>query len=210
MLSRMCWRLSSVLNVQRTFILQFKKKTAATGGQEGNRRSFRWQSRLDFHPRSTRIHRSCRKESEHTDARGPSSDWKQRHIGRGPLREYEILVTIRNQGISSRESWAKLEHSETLKVAKDKKECYILTIQMPGGAQKQKLWVDKTEFTIWKSEDTTVAPWGNLGGTLKKTVTLTTEQMTLNPPLDDNNFVFTPPDQTKRVDSLILSGSNPF
>ncbi len=126
------------------------------------------------------------------------------------LREYETLVAARFQSIASYESWAKLEHSETLKVGKDKKECYVLSIQMPGGAQKQKLWVDKTEFTIWKSVDTTLGPWGDRGGTLKTTVTVTTEQMVLNPSLDDNNFVFTRPDQAKKVDSLKLSGKNPF
>lgn len=126
------------------------------------------------------------------------------------LMRYEILVAARFQSISSYESWAKLEHSETLKVGKDKKECYVLTIQMPGGAKKQKLWVDKKEFTIWKSVDTTLGPSGDPGVTLQTTVTVTIEQMTLNPSWDDSNFVFTPPEQAKKVDSLKLSGDNPF
>jgi Predicted periplasmic protein (DUF2092) len=126
------------------------------------------------------------------------------------LLRYEILVAARFQSISSYESWAKLEHSETLKVGKDKKECYVVAIQMPRGAQKQKLWVDKKEFTIWKSVDTTLGPSGDPGVTLQTTVTVTTEQMTLNPSLDEGNFIFTPPDQAKKVDSLKLSGDNPF
>lgn len=126
------------------------------------------------------------------------------------LEEYETLFTTRFESISSYESWAKLERSETLKVGKDKKECYVLTIQAPKGANKQKLWVDKKEFTIWKSVDTTVSQWNYLGAMLDTTETVTIQQMTLNPSLDDSNFVFTPPDQAKKVDSLTLSGSNPF
>jgi len=101
-------------------------------------------------------------------------------------------------------------------VGQDKKECYVLTIQMPGGAQKQKLWVDKTAFTIWKSVDTGQRGNTSMSGTydrgvsLQTTVTVTMEQMTLNPSLDDSNFVFTPPGQAKKVDSLRLSGDNPF
>jgi len=131
-------------------------------------------------------------------------------LGVDLLEEYETLFATRFQSMSGYESWAKLERSEILKVGKDKKECYVLTIQKPRSAQKQKLWVDKTEFTIWKCVDTTVGPWGAVGGTLWTTRTVTIEQMTLNPSLDDSNFVFTPPDKAQKVDSLILTGSNPF
>jgi hypothetical protein len=41
------------------------------------------------------------------------------------LREDETLVATRFQRISGYESLAKLEHSETLKVGKDRKECLI-------------------------------------------------------------------------------------
>lgn len=126
------------------------------------------------------------------------------------LRAYEFLLAKRFQDFSGHESWAKLEHSETLKVGKDKKECYVLTIQMPRGAQKQKLWVDKTEFTIWKSVDTTLGTQGYPAATLETTIMVATAQMALNPSLDDSNFVFTPPDKAKKVDSLKLSGDNPF
>ena len=130
--------------------------------------------------------------------------------GEGLLSEYETLIATRFRSVANSESWAKLERPETLKVGKDRKECYVLTIQMPGGVQKQKLWVDKTDFSVWKSVDTTLSPWNYRGGTLKTTVTMTTEQMALNPSLDDSNFVFTPPGQAKKVDSLMVSGSNPF
>lgn len=126
------------------------------------------------------------------------------------LEEYEVLLAARFQNLSSHESWAKLEHSETLKVGKDKKECYVLTIQMPGGSPRQKFWVDEKEFTIWKSTDTSLSPTGDAGVSLQTTVTVTTKQMALNPSLDESNFVFTPPDQAKKVDSLKLSGRNPF
>ena len=132
------------------------------------------------------------------------------------LREYEALFAARFKSISSNDSWAKLENSETLKVGKDKKECYVVTIQMPGGTQKQKLWVDKTGFTVWKSVDTRTNMNTSMSGTfdpgisLQTTVTVTMKQMTLNPSLDGSNFVFTPPDKANKVDSLKLSGSNPF
>jgi outer membrane lipoprotein-sorting protein len=132
------------------------------------------------------------------------------------LEKYETLFAVRFGSISNYGSWAKLEHSETLKVGKDKKECYVLTIQKPGSAQKEKFWVDKTEFTIWKSVNTRTSMNTNLNGmfdpgvSLQTTETVTVQQMTLNPSLDDSNFVFTPPDQSKKVDSLILTGSNPF
>lgn len=126
------------------------------------------------------------------------------------LRAYEFLLAARFQDCSSRGSWAKLERAETLKVGKVKKECYVLTIQMPGGASKQKLWVDKTGFTIWKSVDTSSSAQGYPPATLETTITVTTGQMALNPSLDDSNFVFTPPSQAKKVDSLKLSGDNPF
>jgi outer membrane lipoprotein-sorting protein len=132
------------------------------------------------------------------------------------LGEYETLFAARFPSISSYDRWAKLEHSEALNVGKDKKECYVVTIQMPGGVQKQKLWVDKTEFTIWKSVDTRTSVNTSLSGTfdpgvsLQTTVTVTMKQMALNPSLDDSNFLFTPPDKAKKVDSLKLSGKNPF
>lgn len=128
------------------------------------------------------------------------------------LEEYETLFAARFPSISSYESWAKLERSEGLKVGKDKKECYVLTIQMPGGggAQKQEIWVDKREFTVWKTVDTTLYPRDYRGDSLQSTVTVTTKQMALNPSLDENIFVFTPSKQARRVDSLRLSGDNPF
>jgi outer membrane lipoprotein-sorting protein len=131
-------------------------------------------------------------------------------LGSDLLREYETLIAARFQSIASYESSAKLEHSETLKVGKNKKECYVLTIQMSGAAQKQKLWVDKTEFTIWKSVDTTSGIWDRPGVTLQTTVTITIKQLAINPSFDDSTFIFTPPVQATKVDSLKLSGSNPF
>jgi outer membrane lipoprotein-sorting protein len=125
------------------------------------------------------------------------------------LRAYEFLFAARFQDLSSYGSWAKLEHSETLKVGKVKKECYVVTIQMPGGTQKQKLWVDKAEFIVWKSADTTLGTQGYPAATLETTITVTTEQMARNPSLDESNFVFTP-GQAKKVDSLKLSGDNHF
>ena len=130
--------------------------------------------------------------------------------GANLLRYYENLLAARFRSFSPYMPWAKLEHSETLKVGKDRKECYVLTIQKQGSVQKQKLWVDKTEFTVWKSVDTTVGPEGHPGISLQTTVTVTTKQMALNPSLDKSDFVFTPPEQAKRVDSLKLSGQNPF
>jgi outer membrane lipoprotein-sorting protein len=76
--------------------------------------------------------------------------------------------------------------------------------------QKHRFWVDKYDFTVWKSVDTSVSPEGHRGVTLTTTVTVTTKQMVLNPSLEDSNFVFTPPDNAKRVDSLKMSGNNPF
>jgi outer membrane lipoprotein-sorting protein len=130
------------------------------------------------------------------------------------LLEYENLVATRFRKMSYYEPWAKLEPSEIVKAPKEKKECYVLEIEMPKGAKKYKLWVDKSDFTIWKTVETTTTR--NLpdpafqDASVKTTVTLTMEQMILNPALDDSNFVFTPPDRAKKVDSLKLSGSNPF
>jgi outer membrane lipoprotein-sorting protein len=129
------------------------------------------------------------------------------------LQQYETLVATRFQSISGYRAWAKLERSETLKVGNDKKECYVLTIQRPGSAEKHKFWVDKKELAIWRSVETTLRPWDEWvtpGVTLQTTITLTIKQMTLNPSLDDSNFVFTFPDQAKKVDILKLSGENPF
>jgi outer membrane lipoprotein-sorting protein len=106
-------------------------------------------------------------------------------------------------------------------VGKDRKECYVVTIQMPGGSPKQKLWVDQKEFIIWQSTDTgTSLDTGlsdrglsrtyNPGVSLQTTVTVSMEGVALNPSLDDGNFVFTPPDKARRVDSLKLSGRNSF
>lgn len=143
-------------------------------------------------------------------------------LGADLLRQYEILLAARYKDLSTYERWAKLEQSENVKVGKDRRECYVLTIQMPrgaqmpGDAQKQKLWVDKTAFTIWKSVETTTSVDRDLRGafdpgvSLRTTVTVTMKQIALNPPLDDSNFVFTPPDQAKQVGSLKLSGRNPF
>ena len=126
------------------------------------------------------------------------------------LQKYTALFAARFRELSKHGSWAKLEHPQTLNVGKDKKECYVLTIEMPGGAQKERLWVDKTAFTIWKSVETTLWPWDYWGVQLQTTTTLITEQMALNPSMDDRNFVFTPPDNARKVDFLMLSGKNPF
>lgn len=121
------------------------------------------------------------------------------------LPEYQTLVAGRFE-LAGHASPAKLEHSEALKVGKDTKECYVLTIQTPGS--RQKMWIDKTEFTVWKSVDRTVDPEDCWGDRLERIVTVTTKQMSLNPAAE-SNFVFTPPVRAKRVDSLRLSG-NPF
>jgi len=126
------------------------------------------------------------------------------------LGEYEYLLAARFRDLSSYESRAKLEHSETLKVGKDKKQCYVLTIRMAGGSEKHKLWVDKKEFNIWKSVDTSWSPLDYQGIRIQTTLTVTAQQFALNPSLDESNFVFTLPDQAKRVDWLKLSGRNPF
>jgi outer membrane lipoprotein-sorting protein len=136
--------------------------------------------------------------------------------GENLLEAYETLVAARFRSISSYDRWAKLERSETLKVGKDKKECYVVTIQIPGSAEKQKLWVDKTDFAIWKSVDMRTSLDTSLSGTydrgtsLQTIVTVTMKEMTLTPSLDDSSFAFTPPDKAKKVDSLKLSDSNPF
>jgi outer membrane lipoprotein-sorting protein len=125
------------------------------------------------------------------------------------LKKYEALVTIRFQNFPEAR-WAKLEKSKTLKVGKVKRKCYVLTIQVPGGVERQRLWVDKKEFTVWKSVDTTHDPEDFWGDILHTTVTVTMKQMIQNPSLDESNFAFTPPDQAKRIDALKLSGNNPF
>jgi outer membrane lipoprotein-sorting protein len=132
------------------------------------------------------------------------------------VKEYEALVAIRFQNFPDAR-WAKLDNSKTLKVGKVKRKCYVLTIQVPGSVETQRMWVDKKEFTVWKSVDTnhdTLNFRGDIllgtGDILHTTVTVTVKQMILNPSLDESNFAFTPPDQAKRVDALKLSGSNPF
>ncbi len=126
----------------------------------------------------------------------------------GLLTEYEFLMTSGFRTIARHKASSKLDHSETVKVGKDKKACYVLTVEMAEGSQK--LWVDKIDFTVWRSAITTVHGWDPPGATIKVTSTLTMKQVELNPTLDDSNFVFTPPDQAKQVDSLTLSGRNPF
>jgi outer membrane lipoprotein-sorting protein len=126
------------------------------------------------------------------------------------LWEYETVMFDRFRSISDHGSSAKLEHSEALKVSNDKKECYVLTIRGPRDTQKQKLWIDKKEFIVWKTVDTTLEPQDYRGDSLQTTVTVTTKQMNLNASLEESNFDFTPPNQAKRVDSLKLSGTNPF
>ena len=125
------------------------------------------------------------------------------------LEEYATLVAIRFQNFSYGR-WAKLDKSAALKVGKVKRKCYVLTIQVPGAVQRQRLWVDKKGFTVWKSVDTTQEPEDFWGDSLHTTVTVTMKQMILNPSLDESSFAFTPPDQAKRVDALKRSGNNPF
>lgn len=122
------------------------------------------------------------------------------------LRDYESLLAVRFQNLSAYESVAKLEHSERLKVGADKKECYVLMIQTPQGSHE--LWINKMQFTIWKSVDTSPRP--SEGISFQTTVTVTTKEITLNSVLEESTFVFTPPDRAKRVDSLKLPGKNPF
>jgi hypothetical protein len=72
--------------------------------------------------------------------------------GANLLREYEVLVLSPFQSVAigdswgapTDDSWAKLANSETLKLGRDTKECYVLTRKSQGS--KNELWVDKTEF----------------------------------------------------------------
>lgn len=130
--------------------------------------------------------------------------------GMNLLEEYEALVADRFRSISDWGPWARLQRSKALKVGKGQKECYVLTIQIPRDSQKHKLWIDKKEFTVWKTVDKTVFPTDYSGDTLHTTVTLTTKQMSLNPSLQESEFVFRPPDHAKRVQSLKLSGYDYF
>jgi outer membrane lipoprotein-sorting protein len=122
------------------------------------------------------------------------------------LRDYEILLAARYQSLSPYASVAKLEHSEKLKVGGDKKDCYVLMIQTPQGSHE--LWIDKLQFVIWKSVDTSPTP--SEGISLQRTVTVTAKEIALNSSLESSIFVFTPPAQAMRVDSLKLPGKNPF
>ena len=134
--------------------------------------------------------------------------------GAGLLLEYEFMTATSFRKIDRHKASTKLDHPESLKVGNDKKECYVLTVEIAAGSQK--LWVDKTDFIVWKTVMTAVhswAPpgaWNAPGATMKTTTTLTMKQIALSPTLDDSNFVFTPPDQAKKVDSLTLPARNPF
>jgi outer membrane lipoprotein-sorting protein len=130
--------------------------------------------------------------------------------GANLIQDYKSLLATRFLILPSYASWAKLENLETLKVGKDRKECYVLTIQKQGSSEKQKLWVDKAGFTIWKSVDVSRSPMDFWGDVVQTTVTVTTKQMDRNPSLDDSNFVFTVPEEARKVDVLKLSGENPF
>jgi outer membrane lipoprotein-sorting protein len=127
-------------------------------------------------------------------------------LGVDLLRDYESLLAARFQNLSAYESMAKLKHSERLKVGADKKECYVLTMQTPQGSHE--LWIDKMQFIVWKSVDTSPTP--SEGISFQTTVTVTTKEITLNSVLEESTFVFTPPDRAKRVDSIKLPGKNPF
>lgn len=122
------------------------------------------------------------------------------------LRNYEILVAARYQSLSPYASSAKLERSEKLKVGGDKKDCYVLMIQTPQGSHE--LWIDKAQFIVWKCVDTSAAP--SEGISLQSTVTVTAKEIAINSNLEDTVFVFAPPGQAKKVESLRLSGKNPF
>ena len=88
----------------------------------------------------------------------------------------------------------------------EKKDCYVLMIQTPQGSHE--LWIDKAQFVVWKCVDTSATP--SEGISLQSTVTLTAKEITINSNLEDTVFVFTPPGQAKKVESLKLSGKNPF
>jgi len=122
------------------------------------------------------------------------------------LQNYETLVAARYQSLSPYASTAKLERSEKLKVGGDKKDCYVLMIQTPQGSHE--LWIDKAQFVVWKCVDTSPTP--SEGISLQSTVTVTAKEIVLNSKLEDSAFVFGPPGQAKKVDSLKLSGKNPF
>jgi len=142
--------------------------------------------------------------AQNASARNPSGG--KETSGVDLLQDYQSLLASRFQNISAYESMAKLEHSERLRVGADKKECYVLMIQTPQGSHE--LWIDKVQFIIWKSVDTSPTP--SEGISFQTTVTVTTKEITLNSALEESTFVFTPPDRAKRVDSLKLPGKNPF
>jgi outer membrane lipoprotein-sorting protein len=130
--------------------------------------------------------------------------------GVGLLVKYEWLFVMRFQSISTYGRWARLRKYKVLKVGKARRRCYVLEIHVPGSLQKERLWVDKKEFIVWKSVDTNGEPEDLLGDRLQTNVIVRMKQLTLNPSLAESNFAFTQPDQATRVDTLTLLGKNPF
>jgi outer membrane lipoprotein-sorting protein len=122
------------------------------------------------------------------------------------LTDYRILLVDRYESLSAYESAVRLERSESLKVGGEKKECYVLMVQTSKGSHE--LWVDKARYVIWKSVDTTPTPLEGMA--LQTRVAVTAKEITLNSDFGPSFFTFTPPERTRKVDTLKLPLKNVF
>jgi hypothetical protein len=61
-----------------------------------------------------------------------------------------------------------LEKGNQVKVGKERVDCYLLKMETPDGAHE--IWVDKTRFIVWRSNDS--SPAAQEGIALQKTTTV--------------------------------------
>ncbi len=58
------------------------------------------------------------------------------------------------------------------------------------------IWVDKNDFIVWQSQDS--SPAAQEGITLQKTTTVNLKSANVNVKMDDSLFTFIPPDKSQR------------
>lgn len=114
------------------------------------------------------------------------------------LRQYQDLLVDHYRGLSRLGPKFVMEKNNQIKVGKEKVDCYVLKMETPDGAHE--IWVDKSRFIVWRSRDS--SPTAQGGITIQKTTTVNLKSANVNANVENNLFVFSPPEKAAKVQSL--------
>jgi len=102
------------------------------------------------------------------------------------LAYYQNLLVMRFRLLQRHSPNFVLEKDKQIKAGASKVDCYVLKMETSQGTYA--VWVDKTRFVVWRSEDS--GPTPQEGISFKRTATVTLREANLDAKLDDKLFKF--------------------